>query len=153
MKGKEKQIEEMAMIMCENNCEECRRESIEFYGNSYDEDTQCLFNVGAERLYNAGYRKIPENSVVLTNDNAEEIANLIVTSPQTQSVMGDLIKAWRKETVEKILEFIQENRHKYEMWYLVSELRKFFGIEQNNDWVFGDLADELNNKFGVEIKE
>ena len=93
---KEKQIEEMAMIMCEHNCEECRRESIEFYGNSYDEDTQCVFNAGAEALYIAGYRKIQEGSVVVSKNEYEEL-NI------TGKYFNDALKQARKETVKEIL--------------------------------------------------
>ena len=99
MKDKEKQIEEMAMIMCENDCEECRRESIEFYGNSYEEETQCVFNAGAEKLYEQGYRKIPKDSVVLTREEYQK---------DFSSQFNKGYKHGSKETAEKILAEMQE---------------------------------------------
>lgn len=66
----------------------------------------CIFDRYADAIIESGIfcdnSKLPKDSVVLTNDNAEELANLIVTSPQMQSVMSDLIKAWQKETAKDI---------------------------------------------------
>ena len=58
--NKEKQIEEMATIMCGNDCEECARESAEFYKQTIEEarNNICLIKNCAKDLYNAGYRKI-----------------------------------------------------------------------------------------------
>lgn len=70
-----------------------------------------------------------EDSVVLTNDNAEELANLIVTSPQMQSVMSDLIKAWQKETAEKIYRELCEHGTTYvKKW-----IKEQFGVEITTD--------------------
>ena len=112
MKDKE-MIEEMAKIMCENDCEECRRESIEFYGNSYDEDTQCVFSVGAEKLYNQGYRKV-KDSVVLSR---EEYENLLREKDELLNDRFAVCHALReqakqlenkeKETAEKIIDIIK----------------------------------------------
>lgn len=55
----------------------------------------------AKKLMALGYRKILEGAVVLTEDNAEEIGNMVVKSPQMQEAMLHLIKAWQKETAEK----------------------------------------------------
>ena len=88
----------------------------------------------AEKVYS---KLFPKDSVVLTNDNAEELANLIVTSPQMQSVMSDLIKAWQKETAEKILK---------ELW---AEFEKPVFWADN----VAEIIKELAKQFGVEIKE
>ena len=61
----------------------------------------------AKRLERKGYRKIPENAVVLTEDNAEELGNMIVESPQMQAAMKNLIKEWRKETAEKFAKLVE----------------------------------------------
>lgn len=57
---KQNQIEEMARIICDNynngGCE------IDGYVCNY----RCSNYVDCERLYNAGYRKIPEGAVVLS---------------------------------------------------------------------------------------
>lgn len=56
----------------------------------------------AEALYNAGYRKVGENDFILTNDNAEQLADLLVTSPQMVRAFKTLIEKWRKETAKEI---------------------------------------------------
>lgn len=100
----------------------------------------------ARVLFNQGYRKLPEDSVVLTNDNAEDLANLIITSPQMQSVMSDLIKAWQKETTEKIIDFIETLK--------VKEDGRHQWREDHNNCI-DKVTLKLNQKFinGVEIKE
>lgn len=149
---------------------------VEIFDNEYQERRLLTPTFTAKQLCKLGYQKLLEDSVIISQkeyDALKTIEKYHIKSCGKDSVVlsreewkriknslyyskEELDKKLAKasnETAEKILDFIQENRHKYEMWYLVSELRKFFGIEQNNDWVFGDLADELNNKFVVEIKE
>lgn len=67
----------------------------------------------AEILAKKWQPKIPENAVVLTEDNAEEIGNIIVESPQMQATMKKLIKEWRKETAEKFVERLKERFNPY----------------------------------------
>lgn len=126
---KEKQIEEMAQ--CKNSycfiCSECSLKG------------GCDRYILAKELYEQGYRKLPENAFILTDDNAEELANLIVTSPQMQSVMSNLIKAWQKETAEKIFAKLME---KVGFWY-----GRFVGVGKN------EIIELAKEQFGVEIKE
>jgi hypothetical protein len=68
----------------------------------------CSDCLRANVLIEACYRKIPENAVVLTEDNAEELGNMVVKSPQMQETMNGLIKAWEKETAEKFAERLKE---------------------------------------------
>jgi hypothetical protein len=63
----------------------------------------------AECFYNAGYRKIPENAVVILDEEMEEFAETLLKSPQMQKTMNRLIKAWEKETAEKFAQAL-ENR-------------------------------------------
>lgn len=67
----------------------------------------------AEILAKKWQPKIPENAVVLTEDNAEEIGNIIVESPQMQATMKKLIKEWRKEMAEKFVERLKERFNPY----------------------------------------
>lgn len=62
-----KQIEEMAKVMCGNDCEECARESAEFYKQTLEEarNNKCLLKNCAKTLYEQGYRKLPEDSVTI----------------------------------------------------------------------------------------
>lgn len=72
-KAKKKQeIEEMARTTCNYNaknfesCVECIKGGL----------LSCDRLVQAEKLYNAGYRKIPENAVVITREEYDELVNL-----------------------------------------------------------------------------
>ena len=66
-------IEEMAKIMCGNDCEECAKESAEFYKQTIEEarNNKCLLKNCAKTLYEQGYRKLPEDSVVLSKEEYE----------------------------------------------------------------------------------
>lgn len=90
------------------------------------------------------FEYIPEDSFVLTNDNAGELANLIVTSPQMQSVMSDLINAWQKEIAEKIYWALRKECFSPSRGYYESD--GFSAIDLI-------LRDIIAKEFGVEIKE
>ena len=59
MNDREKQIEEMAKVLC-GITKEC--ENFKLVG-------KCLAYYSADILYNAGYRKVPEDSVVLSEED------------------------------------------------------------------------------------
>ena len=106
---KQKQIEEMAKVICThiNPCENCTE-----YDFGY-----CKFLGWCEKLYNAGYRKIPENAVVLTREEykahkklAEAVYeggafdhydNVIKSANILFKERKNLIEDTRKETAEK----------------------------------------------------
>ena len=64
-----------------------------------------------ERLYNAGYRKIPENAVVVTEKDREELNDLLRCAMQRaekwEKLCGIKIKETRKETAEKFAERVK----------------------------------------------
>ncbi|MBR2070419.1 MAG: hypothetical protein IJ981_03230 [Clostridia bacterium] len=74
---KEKQIEEMAKIMCGNDCEECAKETSFLRGISLEKAKaeKCLLKNCAKTLYEQGYRKIPDGAVVLTKEEYKQIYN------------------------------------------------------------------------------
>lgn len=71
---------------------------------SLSKDLKNPYAFVAEILAKKWQPKIPENAVVLTEDNAEEIGDMVVKSPQMQEAVLHLIKAWQKETAEKFAE-------------------------------------------------
>ena len=102
--NKQKQIEEMARTFggCHitPNCKVCC---------AYSGSTDCPNKTRAEDLYNAGYRKIPEGSVVLTGEELEkymgcELATLVARSVHLEKQSLNL----RKETAEKFAERLKE---------------------------------------------
>jgi hypothetical protein len=113
---REKQIEEMAEIMCGNDCEECARESAEFYNQTIEEarNNHCLLKNCAKTLYNAGYRKIPKDArvfipteeqyIMLSREEYERITKGLVTEQRAKEIAQEYFGIVRKETAEKILE-------------------------------------------------
>lgn len=115
--NKQEQIEEMEKIIDE------------LY-NVYDTTAGEI----AEGLYNTGYRKIPENAVVLTK---EEYIDL------SRNYVGEQIEKTRKETAKEIVEKVkgqsetfligygdgQYDEHKYVSVEYIEELAKQFGLE------------------------
>lgn len=91
------QIEEMAVIGCVRNpqahtAEECAKCDFK--------NGQCNSYRQAEALYNAGYRKIPKDSVVLSREEQEKI--LTATEKRIKELKRQILQA-RNETAEKIL--------------------------------------------------
>ena len=130
---KQKQMKKMAKIIKESNlcgfaCDTCKYKNISVVN-------ECKSNLIAEELYNAGYRKIPENTVVvLTRTEKEErFIDLLIEfdemgfepttlPPKDMSVeeyiafyknkllhtFATAIKNLRKETAEKFAEMVKE---------------------------------------------
>lgn len=106
----DKQIKEMAKVYCQNGfkCEEnCQTNGCKVY------------EVCTE-LYNAGYRKIPENAVVLTEK--ESVTAWKNGNCNAHAIYGLAYEQARKETAEKFAERFRENSmysHKYGFDYYV----------------------------------
>lgn len=86
--NKQKQIEEMARTVCglTNHCGRC------FCGDS---DEYCGFKMFAQRLLDAGYRKIPEVNCALTSDDVAELLTIVTIDT-------------RKETAKKFKKMLKE---------------------------------------------
>lgn len=100
----------------------------------------------SEALYNAGYRKIPENAVVLTReeyewlkDKAKELNDIYSNGFRTLAEVDELIKQERKATakdfifkVESYLGYNDDNETftKKELLLILAEVAKEqFGVE------------------------
>lgn len=135
-KADKKQIEEIAQII--NGSTEL--DTIAYY--------RCM-NI-AKTLYNAGYRKIPEDSVVLSSEEFEKLKYTWITD-------SDAYKKGCKETAEKIL-----NAQYQECKIAEQDVLKARGGNKNDNYYKGfslgmtntkmDIQ-ELARQFGVEIKE
>ena len=94
--------------------------------NDYKE----VFNDIAEDLTKLNYRKLPEDSVVLSKSELEEIKNI-----EKKYYKKVVIPQARKETAEKFYEFA----------------KAWFEYDEQNDYF--EEVKELAKQFGVEIKE
>lgn len=147
MTDKEKQLEEMAKVLSTvKRCKalalsECIKKKCEY---PHYEGVTCIAEHQAEKFYEQGYRKIPEGSVVLTNDEysdylilkdkyahaKERNERLQADNERLYKNLGKFKESVQKETAEKILQIIKE-----EYGYI------------------GNLEKIITKQFGVEIKE
>lgn len=130
-------IEEMAKIIGWS----CDKKSMD-YCDEVDDCDECR----AIDLYNAGYRKIPEDSVVLTKSEADLIAGeLGVISPSSGKPLSEAIKAQiRKETAREILKEL----------YMHFSADSLCGIVNfNKHYNSAKVVSRLAKQYGVEIKE
>ena len=112
---KQEQIEEMAKIVDE----------------MYNVYTTTADDI-ADGLYNAGYRKIPENAVVLTKEEYIDLSRNYVT---------EQIEQVRKKTAKEILLLLGKG-------YDETEKTEF----NNLQW-YKEFCRELKHRYGVEVKE
>lgn len=140
---KEKQIEEMAKVMCGgcHNGEECMR-------------CLCADWYRAEMLYNAGYRKIDKGSVVLTEEEFNELRQTIITQSQEYTKICNEInalwfEAWNKSRKQAVRELIEKINEKLCTFKLVNKNQEFVdGYTEAIAEVCGRL-DEIAKEFGV----
>ena len=112
-------IEEMAKLvqgdMCGNiPCEECN-----YNGKMKILPRYCGTYLIAEKLYNAGYRKIPENAVVMTREeynNMQFVTEFIGTKQKIGACDFNRVflqheRKIRKETAEKFARRLKEKLH------------------------------------------
>lgn len=112
---KQEQIEEMAKIVDE----------------MYNVYTTTADDI-ADGLYNAGYRKIPENAVVLTKKEYIDLSRNYVT---------EQIEQVRKKTAKEILLLLGKG-------YAKTEKTEF----NNLQW-YKEFCRELKHRYGVEVEE
>lgn len=106
MTDKQQQIEEMAKVLCgiTNACKDCK-----INGN-------CFAYNSAEALYNARYRKVGENAVVMRGGELAGQLGIEWSKGYAQA---------RKETAKEILDKV--SRHYGGVWLV--ELYKEYGVE------------------------
>ena len=124
----QEQIAEMAVLGCVRNPQ----------AHTAEECAKCDFKHGmcnayrhAEALYNTGYRKLPEDSVVLSREEQEKI---LKATESRINKLKEQVKQERKETAEKIYTKIKDS----------------FLMNSNNCYA---LKLWIEEQFGLEIKE
>ena len=124
MKDKEKQIEEMAKVLIEASCKGYECENCAFIHTLEEAESTCFC---LKNLYNAGYRKIPEGSVVLSKEEWETLHN------DYAKALYNARRDERKETAREI--FAKEREFIYNKWkaYITMndliEFAKQYGVE------------------------
>ena len=76
----------------------------DYYGYSIDSEVDCKFV--AEEMYNKGHRKLPEDSVVLSREEYDEIKTYQSYIPEMKKAFDKIRNATIKETAEKILDLL-----------------------------------------------
>lgn len=127
--NEQEQIEEMVSTMAASN-------------NPFvDVQIEIMPNV-AEALYNAGYRKLPKDSVVLSMEEYERITKELVTEQRATEIAKEYFEKMRKETAEKILND------------LVKSCQYTFNIDGKPIVELdGDFVLNAAKSYGIKIKE
>ena len=99
-KLKQKQIEEMAKVYCQNG----------FKCGENCQTNGCRVYEVCTELYNAGYRKIPEGSVVLTRE--EHISMLKDLAESNEKTYETAYERGSKDTAEKFAERLKQPPYK-----------------------------------------
>lgn len=133
MDKKQKQIEEMASIICKETSNKGLCKKCDFKKHrQFDFIYQCSKFDNAEALYNAGYRKIPEGAVVLTEEEyerllkeetlCERLGNDVDVKLKYIYELEDKVAQERKETAKKIMNDISSD-------ILVIDTKEYGNIE------------------------
>lgn len=131
---KQEQIEEMANYYCEY----CKKQTGEKFCEHID-DKSCNIFFEAELFYNAGYRKIPEDSVVLSREEYKRLLDNAIRVDM-EYLDHELAKT-RKETAKEILQRL------YDKCYEVQGLREGYAHIIPLDILI------LAKEYGVEVEE
>ena len=152
---KQEQIEEMAKIVDE----------------MYNVYTTTADDI-AEGLYNAGYRKIQDGTVVLTNEEYDKLGLFEETVQEYKSDNGQLVLVKEQKKLQKystdIADFIRKETAKEIFQKVVNICRKeedfqdgtvntqleplYFGIMNGCAFIRGEVK-ELAKQYGVEVEE
>ena len=140
----EKMIEGMAVICedCKKSCDECFDEYEKtIWQNEIkkaDRAKHCQAILHAQRLYNAGYRKLPENAIVIPEKITEEtnLEDIIKIAKYNESV--------RKETAREIFTEVLD----------LEELKviRDMGWDTVYNSIYNEIL-ELAKQYGVEVEE
>lgn len=138
MKDKEKQIQEIAQLICERS-----KDDICIIDNTSC-NSSCYWARKAEAIYNVGYRKLLKDSVVLSREEYKRITTELVTEQRATEIAKEYFEKIRKETAEK---------WHYHITTTLLALWKGNKIttEVYNSWIV--FFNSLAKQFGVEIKE
>ena len=125
-----KQIEEMARVLCQNQCSSCT-------------GATCLALLNCKALYEHGYRKIDKDSVVIPEKITEQ------TSPSDLIKIAKYNESVRKETAKEILRKIIINLLNNTV---IDDDCKLEDFEFDGEEI-QEVLDELAKQYGVEVEQ
>lgn len=148
--NKQEQIEEMAVIGCVRNPQ----------AHTAEECSKCDFKQGmcnayrhAEALYNAGYRKIPENAVVLTKEKYDKLGLFEESVQEYKSDNGQLVLVKERKTLQKystdVADFIRKETAK-EIFDKLNALMEQYHYKST---AWRNCANFIKETYGVEVEE
>ena len=114
--------------------------------------TPCVkAQIVSEALYNAGYRKVPENAVVLTREEFDRLNSCIKSEEEVRAIMQQqklpMVRELTDKEVDKKLATVTALVCKK----TAKEILQEFGY--CNDTTFYQKWLELCKKYGVEVEE
>lgn len=146
---KQEQIEEMANYYCEY----CKKQTGEKFCEHID-DKSCNIFFEAELFYNAGYRKIPEDSVVLSREEYKRLLDNAIRVDM-EYLDHELAKT-RKETAKEIFYRVVNICRKeidFQDGTINTQLEPlYFGIINGCDFVMYEVK-RLAKQYSVEVEE
>ena len=119
---KQEQIKEMGQIICERS-----------------KDGICGWTMQAETIYNAGYRKVPEDAIVLTKEELDKLH--IFDDEMFERILNYEKEKGRKETAKEILILLGKG-------FDETKMTEF----KNLPW-YKLFCRELKHRYGVEVEE
>ena len=131
---KQEQIEEMGKVMPEKIKDPLDNSRYIIFGKSLRREIARIY-------YNAGYRKLPEDSVVLSKEEYKRITKELVTEQRATEIAKEYFEKIRNETAEKI--YLQAKA--------IVDATKH--IVQGREYIYIDALKEIIKNCGVEIKE
>ena len=142
---KQKQIEEMAKLVQGDMCGDVPCEECNYNGNMKILPKYCGTYLIAKKLYNAGYRKIPENAVVLTEERNKIICDRIEQLERVQVELQELNAKYYNEAKDLRREKT-ELQKQVEAWKAKArELEQSWEISSSNEVVLQKQVYELKN--------
>ena len=139
MRKQQQQIEEMA------NCSPC----YERYGKCPIKDkTNCNRWTRAVNQYEQGYRKIPEDAVVLTKVEYESLRQSLTQTTNRECELADRARALLHEC--DVLKIDLEKARKKTAKEILDYFDRYAGTGEK---LIGNMISEQRKKYGIEVNE
>lgn len=130
---KQEQIKEMGQIICERS-----KDGICLLDKASC-DGICGWTLQAQTIYNAGYRKVPEDAIVLTKEELDKLH--IFDDEMFERILNYEREKGRKETAKEILILLGKG-------FDETKMTEF----KNLPW-YKLFCRELKHRYSVEVKE